>query len=194
MGYIIEDGRGSVSKAEVSENRLRTFSVQDSLVNHQSTVHKQVYVVRSLFATGPSLKRILIIQNKDQNKLLVIDRVYVQLLARGSPVLAIDLIKLIVGNIGPSVPLRTITNENKSVIDILPNVIVSSGFGTDIGGPFNFAVEIGRLGDILELLPPNSDGIVLGFDKSMLVVMTGTSTNTRVEATARFFMIDSNKG
>jgi hypothetical protein len=85
MGITIEDGLGSGEMAEVFDNRLRTFAVQDSLMNHLSVEpeHQTVYdtvgtITIASGITSASGGIVLFLQNNDPSRFIIIDRIYVQ--------------------------------------------------------------------------------------------------------------------
>lgn len=172
MGIVIEDGLGSGECAEVFDNRLRTFAVQDSLMNHISTdpEHQTVYdvigtVVIASGMTGVSGGVVLFVQNNDTTRFLVVDRIYLQV---ATPVAVLPMtstyFSLGFGRtyMSGGAALATV-NENRFTTNIaIVTSVNSTGVILGLTGTVTEAMRFyPQGGPVFEMVPQGSDSIIL---------------------------------
>lgn len=157
--------------AEVFDNRLRTFSVQDSLMNHLSVEneHQTVYdamgvIVITSGTTGVSGGVVLFVQNNDPTRFLLVDRIYVQV-AQPATVLPLASTYFSVG-FGRTYTSggTTITpvNENRFTTNIAIVTSVNSTTLLGLTGTFTEALRFyPQSGPVFEIVPQGSDSIIL---------------------------------
>lgn len=171
MGIQIEDGLGSGEMAEVFDNRLRTFAVQDSLMNHISaeSEHQTVYdafgtIVIASGVTGVSGGVVLFVQNNDPVRFLVVDRIYVQV-AQPAAVLPLQSTYFSVG-FGRTYTSggTTITpvNENRFTKNVAVVTAVNSTALLGLTGTFTESMRFyPQGGPVFEIVPQGADSIIL---------------------------------
>lgn len=163
---------GTGELAEVFDNRLRTFAVQDSLMNHMSaeTEHQTVYdsfgtIVIASGITGVSGGVVLFVQNNDPTRFLVVDRIYVQI-AQPATVLPLQSSYFSVGfgrtyTSGGNVIAAV--NENRFTTNTaVATVVNSTGAVLGLTGTFTESMRFyPQSGPVFEIVPQGSDGIIL---------------------------------
>jgi hypothetical protein len=172
MGITIEDGLGSGEMAEVFDNRLRTFAVQDSLMNHLSVEpeHQTVYdafgtIVIASGITGVSGGVVLFVQNNDPVRFLIVDRIYVQI-AQPAAVLPLQSTYISVG-FGRTYlsggNVITPVNENRFTTNVaIATVANSTGAILGLTGTFTEALRYyPQGGPVFEIVPQAGDSIIL---------------------------------
>jgi hypothetical protein len=172
MGITIEDGLGSGELAEVFDNRLRTFAVQDSLMNHLSVEpeHQTVFdaigtIVVASGVTGVSGGVVLFVQNNDPTRFVIVDRIYVQV-AQPASVLPLTSTYFSVGfgrtyTSGGNV-IATV-NENRFTTNVsVVTAVNSTGAVLGLTGTFTEALRFyPQSGPVFEIVPQAGDSIIL---------------------------------
>jgi hypothetical protein len=172
MGIVIEDGLGTGECAAVFDNRLRTFAVQDSLMNHLSveTIHQTVYdafgtIVIASGVTGVSGGVVLFVQNNDSTRFLVVDRIYVQVAQPATGILPLQSTYFSVGfgrtyTSGGNV--ITPVNENQFTTNKAVATVVNSVSLLGLTGTFTEALRFyPQAGPVFEIVPQAGDSIIL---------------------------------
>lgn len=172
MSIQIEDGLGTGELAEIFDNRLRTFAVQDSLMNHISAEpeHQTVYdafgtIVIASGVTGVSGGVVLFVQNNDPTRFLVVDRIYVQV-AQPATVLPLTSTYFSVGfgrTFTSGGNVITPVNENRFTTNTaVATTVNSTGAILGLTGTFTEALRFyPQSGPIFEIVPQGSDAIIL---------------------------------
>lgn len=171
MGIIIEDGLGTGECAEVFDNRLRTFAVQDSLMNHLSAdpEHQTVYdafgtIVITSGVTGVSGGVVLFVQNNDPVRFLVVDRIYLQV-AQPAAVLPLQSSYFSVGfgrTFTSGGNVITPVNENRFTTNAAVATVVNSVSLLGLTGTFTEALRFyPQGGPVFEIVPQGNDSIIL---------------------------------
>ena len=194
MGQIIEDGKGSINKVEIMEDRLRTFSVQDSLMNHDSVVHKNVFdsrAVTSITDVGV-VRNLQSLINFDLYNAILIDRIYINTIASSTTLPnSSTFVTICIGRSGTGGTIINTQNENKCVLDIQPNIqLRTNEVQTAVVGTEMYRVYP-ELGEVKEMLPQNSDGIILppGIitgSNNTIQIWASTSNSTTIESFMKF--------
>jgi hypothetical protein len=184
MGIVIEDGLGTGECAEVFDNRMRTFAVQDSLMNHLSSdpEHQTVYDVLGtiVIASGVSSTSggiVLFVQNNDATRFLVVDRIYVQV-AQPAAVLPLQGTFFTVGfgrtYLSGGTALNMV-NENRFTTNAAVATAVNVN-GAALLGLTGTVTEALRFypqgGPVFEIVPQGSDAIILTRGNSIEVDFT----------------------
>jgi hypothetical protein len=173
MGITIEDGLGTGEMAEVFDNRLRTFAVQDSLMNHLSVEpeHQTVYeaigtIVIASGVTGVSGGVVLFVQNNDPTRFVIIDRIYVQVAQPATGVLPLTSTYFSIGfgrtyTSGGNVIAAV--NENRFTTNAaVATVVNSTGAILGLTGTFTEALRFyPQAGPVFEMVPQAGDSIIL---------------------------------
>lgn len=177
MGISIEDpntGEG----AQVTDNRLRTFSVQDSLMNHLSVEvdHQTVYDVFGTISitsgtTGVSGGVVLFVQNSDPTRFLVVDRIYVQVVTLATLAQTSTYFSVGFGRIFTSGgTVLTPVNENRFTTNTANATVVNSATLLGLTGTFIEALRVyPQNGPVVEIVPQGEDGIILARGNSVEV-------------------------
>lgn len=201
MGIVIEDGMGTGELAEVFENRLRTFSVQDSLMNHTSidSDHQTVFdtfgtIVVVSGMTGVSAGIILFVQNNDPTRFLVVDRIYIQVaqpvaaaLPQTSTYFSVGFGRIFTS--GGTV--LTPVNENRFTTNVANVTAVNSTALLGVTGTFTEAMRFyPQSGPVFEIVPQGADSIILVRGNSIEVdINAGLLGSGTALAVMRFAMI-----
>jgi hypothetical protein len=173
MGITIEDGLGTGELAEVFDNRLRTFAVQDSLMNHLSVEpeHQTVFdtvgsIVVGSGVTATSGGVVLFVQNNDPARFLIVDRIYVQVaqpvaaaLPQTSTFFSIGFGRTYLsGGAG-----LTVVNENRFTTNTANATVVNAaGALLGVTGSFTEALRFyPQAGPVFEIVPQAGDSIIL---------------------------------
>jgi hypothetical protein len=169
--------------AEVFDNRLRTYAVQDSLMNHISIEedHQTVYdvvgtVIITSGTTGVSGGVVIFVQNNDPNRFLVVDRIYVQV-AQPAAVLPIPGTFFTVGfgrtYLSGGTAL-TAVNENRFTTNTaIATTVNSTGALLGLTGTVTEAMRFYPSGGpVFEIVPQGSDSIILTRGNSIEVDFT----------------------
>lgn len=173
MGITIEDGLGTGEMAEVFDNRLRTFAVQDSLMNHLSIEpeHQTVFdafgtIVIASGITGVSGGVVLFVQNNDPSRFVIVDRIYVQIAQPVAAALPQTSTYFSVGfgrtyTSGGNV-IATV-NENRFTTNIsVTTAVNSTGAILGLTGTFTEALRFyPQAGPVFEIVPQAGDSIIL---------------------------------
>ena len=173
MGITIEDGLGTGNMAEVFDNRLRTFAVQDSLMNHLSVEpeHQTVFDVVGSIVVGSGVTStsggvVLFVQNNDTTRFLVVDRIYVQV---AQPVVASLPQTSTFFSIGfgrtylSGGAALSVVNENRFTTNTANATAVNSaGALLGVTGSFTEALRFyPQAGPVFEMVPQAGDSIIL---------------------------------
>ena len=197
MGIVITDGQETGINVEVFENRARTFSVQNSLINYISIEKGQVFDIATRFggnASGVSTETSLFIQNIDL-RFLVVDRIYIH--GINTSVSSSSFFSLGFGrtlNSG-AVNIFAINENNTRSLGIGSNInsgtviALTGGFysGTFIEALRCYEMQSGNF--YFEMIPQNSDGIILGRGNSIEIQHT-TSGGGNYLVGMRFALVE----
>lgn len=201
MGITIEDGLGTGNMAEVFDNRLRTFSVQDSLMNHMSaeSEHQTVFDAQGTLTlasgvTGTSGGVALFVQNNDPTRFLVVDRIYVQVAQQGITLpQASSYFTVGFGRTYTSGgTVITPVNENRFTTNAAVVTTVNSVTLLGLTGTFTEAMKLypPSTGAAVEIVPQGADSIILTRGNSIEVdFASGIINSGSATAFMRFAMI-----
>lgn len=189
MGLQIEDGTGSGELAEVSDNKLRVFAVNDSLTNHISvdSANQTVFIATGTATVVSGTVVALHIINNDPSNLLVIDRVYVQGVGMGGLPTSTAFFSLGYGRTVTSGITVTPVNLNRTATKVA-NVTATTS-NPNITGTF---VESHRWfvqanGQAFELIPAGTDDIILGRSNTVEIQLS-SQTSGSILTVFKFFM------
>jgi hypothetical protein len=200
MGYRIEDGKGSRSKACVFENRLRTFAVEASLMNHVSAeVNKipavdpvtGVYDIRVVTPVAGSGMSLIYVANNDPDHYLNVDRIFTNAsesaatLPNTSTYVSIIMGSALTAGTGTTL---AVDNLNQSIVNVQPLITVLNGATTSGGVESSRRYLSSNRVYFNEPLAQKSDGIILGKGNSMEIFLS-TLSSTTIEVDMRFAMI-----
>lgn len=159
--------------AEVFDNRLRTFSVQDSLMNHLSVEpeHQTVFDVVGSIVVGSGVTAtsggvVLFVQNNDTTRFLIVDRIYVQVanpvttaLPQTSTFFSIGFGRTYLSG-GAAL---SVVNENRFTTNTANATAVNSaGALLGVTGSFTEALRFyPQAGPVFEMVPQAGDSIIL---------------------------------
>lgn len=191
MAYIIRDGKGSINKANVIENRIREFATSVSLMNNVSTETNNVFTITKSVSGRFPFANIIALANGDPNNLVAIDRIILTLTAFGLPTPDPQLVTC---HVVTPPDIQILTTPLFSVIDNQATTINPLVF--NFTGPSQFPrimTVYPALGVPVEIIPQNSDGIVLGYQQSIIItILNGTDSPFNpmsAAATMKFAMI-----
>lgn len=198
MGYRIEDGKGSRSRAAVFEGRTRTLAVESSLMAHISAEANEtdaspiegVFDIRAFSSVAGSGGSLIYMVNNDPDNFVVIDRMYTNAIVSNAALPdASTYISIIMGSAftaGTGTPLKSF-NTNQSIIDVQPQITLLNS-ATTSGGVENSRryVNISRV-YFQEPVIQKVDGIILGAG-STFELFLATLSSTTVEVDMRFAM------
>lgn len=190
MGLQIEDGTGSGTLVQVSNNRLRAFAVNVSLTNHISLDQDNQTVFSTIgTATVVSGTTVLLhIINNDPSNLLVIDRVIVQGTNLGGVPTSGTYFSLGYG--------RTVTSGGTALTPVNLNRtatkvanVTATASNPNMTGTF---VESHRWlvqgnGQAFEIIPVGTNDIILGRSNTVEIQLN-SNTSGNILTNFKFFM------
>jgi hypothetical protein len=169
MAYKIDDGKGSTSKPKVFDKRIREFAASLSLMNYVSAGKSRSFTLRNN-TSGKGSMTIIALANGDPNNLVVIDSIIVQITSSGYT-LPNETI-----NIGMRLPqdIQTLTTQLHPIVDNQSNIILPMIFDYSLSSSFQtptIIVSYPSLGNPIEIIPQNSDGLILGYEQGMAIIL-----------------------
>ncbi len=200
MPYRVEDGKGSRSRSEVTENKIREFAVSVPKTNYMAgeTIEREfvvpstgiydVAVVSSVAGSGGSL---LYLVNNDPDNFVIVDRIYSNPVVSATTLTDTSTyIQILMGSILTSGTgsILYANNTNQAIVDIQPNVTMLNGAVTSGGAELSRKYPNTNRVYFQEQIFQESDGIILGKGNSIELFLATTSS-TYIDVSLRFGMM-----
>lgn len=195
MGLQLEDGLNTGVAVEVFDDRLRRFSVQDSLMNQQSLENGTVFecsTTQSTSFSGVVNGSLFLLQNNDPSRNMVIDRLSLMSAAAtgtiGSTYFSVGFGRTLASG-GANV---TVINENQGVVVSKPFLAKLNPFvvGTFVEAMRWYPPTTPDLMFPFDIIPQGSDGIILSFNRSIELTATDVDPNfPQIVVYTRFALI-----